>query len=443
MMTGNDNDYRPDPGEESRPGRILVVDDEPSVLSALRRLLRHNGFEVFLADSGRAGLDLLTRESIDVVLSDMRMPEMNGAEFLEQVFTRWPETKRILLTGYSDVGATIAAINRGKIWRYIAKPWDDGDLVMTVQQALGHRYLIRENARLLKLTQEQNDALKSLNESLEARVEARTQELQQALKTLRQSFVNTINVFSGILELRGGLLAGHSRRVADHARRVARRMGLPDNEIQEIFLAGLLHDIGKLGLSDEAIEHPFNTLGPQQRGEVMKHPAKGETLLMPIHQLAGVAELVRCHHELFDGKGYPEGLSGFQIPLGARILSVVNDYDALQLGTLVPHPQRPPEALRYLFDNAGKRYDPSVVEAFGQVLAEQLRPDELSETPVRHSALQPGMRLTRDLMHQDGYLLLARDHVLNAQEIAQLARLAATEDHAITVYIAGTPPTGG
>ena len=418
------------------PGCILVVDDEPSILSSLRRLLRNHGFVVHLAGSGQEGLEILRREPIDVVLSDMRMPEMDGAEFLELVFQHWPQTKRILLTGFAEVSSTIAAINRGKIWRYIAKPWDDADLVLTVQQALGHRRLIVENDRLQRLTKSQNEELKALNAGLEHRVETRTRELQAALKDLHQAFVSTINVFSNVLELRGGMLSGHSRRVADHARRVSLRLGMNEQEAQEVFLAGLLHDIGKIGLPDEIIERPFNNLGPESRSEMIKHPVKGEMLLMPVRRLAGVASLVRHHHEHFDGEGYPDRLSGIEIPLGARVLAVVNDYDSLQLGTLVSRQLRPQEALRFLVDNAGKRYDPSVVEAFRAVLAETVDPDTFAEIPLRPASLSPGMRLTRDLIHRDGYLLLARDHVLTATEIAQLARLEASEKQPVTMYVA-------
>lgn len=420
---------------EADPGRVLVVDDEPSILSSLRRLLRQHGLEVFVAGSGREALELLARERVDVVISDMRMPEMDGAQLLEQVFARWPETKRILLTGFADVASTIAAVNRGKIWRYIAKPWEDEDLVLTVQQALGHRHLMQENARLLQLTRDQNEALRNLNATLEQRVEERTRQLQQALKNLRRSFVSTVNAFSSIMEMRGGPLAGHSRRVADHALKVARKLGLDEAAAQEVFLAALLHDIGKLGLKDETIERPFNTLGPETRAEVMKHPAKGQQLLMPIEQLAGVAGLVRHHHEQFDGKGYPDGLSGMEIPLGARILAAINDYDALQLGTLVAKTLAPADALRFLVENRGKRYDPSVVDAFGTVLAEA-NPDEFIEVPLRPGSLQPGMRLTRDLLHRDGYLLLAKDHVLTAVEIAQLVRIEVTDELPITLYVA-------
>ena len=118
--------------EDARPARLLFVDDEPSILSALKRAFRGKGYEIRSATSAAEGLALLDQEPADLVLSDMRMPEMDGAEFLERVFSRWPDTKRVLLTGYADAGATVAAINRGKIWRYIAKPWHDDDLILTV-----------------------------------------------------------------------------------------------------------------------------------------------------------------------------------------------------------------------------------------------------------------------------------------------------------------------
>lgn len=429
-------------GTESNPAattenlpRILVVDDEVFILSALNRLLRNRGFEVLTADSGKAGLAILERETIDVVISDMRMPEMTGAEFLEQTFSRWPNVKRILLTGYADVSSTIAAVNKGKIWRYIAKPWDDEDLILTVQQAAAHRNLMSENARLLTLIQDQNAQLKSLNATLEAKVDERTRQLQQTLKALRQGFVNTVNVFSNMMEMRGGKLAGHSRRVAELARKVAQKLGMDEADVQETFLAALLHDIGKLGLSDAALEHPFNTLSAALRDEVMKHPARGEMLLMPIQQLAGAAILIRHHHEQFDGHGYPGGISGMEIPLGARILAAVNDFDALQLGMLTSRRFNRVEALHYLVENRGKRYDPSVVDALSAVLAEA-ESHEFVEMPLRPCSLQPGMRLARDLMHHEGYMLLAKDHVLTAAEIAQLARLEASDGHPLTLYIA-------
>lgn len=419
----------------AEPARLLFVDDEPSILSALKRVFRGQGYAIRTATSAAEGLSLLEQEPADLVLSDMRMPEMDGAEFLERVFSRWPDTKRVLLTGYADAGATVAAINRGKIWRYIAKPWNDEDLILAVQQALAHRQLMRENARLVALTQRQNAELRELNTGLEQKVAERTEQLQHALKSLKQGFVNTVHVFSGVMELHSGELAGHSRRVAELTRKLAQRMRMSDADVQEAFLAALLHDIGKLGMADAIISRPFNSLGAEARAEIMKHPAKGELLLMPIEQLHGAATLIRHHHEHFDGRGYPDGTSGMAIPLGARVLAVANDYDALQRGTLVARALSAADALRFLVDNRGKRYDPSVVDQFAQLLAESL-PADFPELPLRPESLAPGMQLARDLLHRDGYLLLAHGHILGRGEIEQLKRLEAAEQKPITVYVA-------
>ncbi|MDE2440437.1 MAG: response regulator [Betaproteobacteria bacterium] len=427
------------------PATLLFVDDEPGILSALRRLFRQFGYRILVAESGAQGLVELEKTPVDLVISDMRMPEMDGATFLRQVRERWPEAIRILLTGYADVTSTIAAINEGEIYRYISKPWDDNEIVNVVREALERQKLEAENRRLTALTQAQNDELKNLNASLEQKVAERTAELQQALSfveqahgELKKSFLTSVQVFAGLVELRSGpagsRLAGHGRRVADQARTLAQRLGLPDAEVQNITLAGLLHDIGKLGLPDDLLGKPYNTLTQDQRAMVMKHSVIGQNILIAIEKFKEAAVLVRHHHECFDGSGYPDRLSGIAIPQGSRILSVVNDYDALQIGTLVQRPLRTEEAQAYLIDNRGKRYDPMVVDAFIKVLAEAPKSGP-TELPLRTMHLKGGMVLSRDLAHRDGYLLLAKGSVLTADIIGQLVKLEQSENHNLTLYI--------
>jgi response regulator RpfG family c-di-GMP phosphodiesterase len=173
--------------ETPEPATLLFVDDEPGILSALRRLFRPHGYRILVAESGAAGLAQLEQEPIDLIISDMRMPEMDGAAFLKQVCQRWPSTMRILLTGYADVTSTVAAINEGEIYRYIAKPWDDQEIVNTVRDALDRQRLESENRRLTALTQAQNEELKALNAGLEQKVAERTAELQQALSRVEQT----------------------------------------------------------------------------------------------------------------------------------------------------------------------------------------------------------------------------------------------------------------
>lgn len=429
------------PTAAATPLTLLFVDDEASILSSLRRLFRPQGYRILTAGGGAEGLAVLEKEAVDLVVSDMRMPEMDGAQFLEQVRNRWPQVVRILLTGYADVGSTIAAINRGEIYRYIAKPWDDNEIVLTIRDALERKRLEAENTRLNELTTRQNEELKVLNSSLEQKVVERTAELQQTVsfldqahRELKKGFLATVNVFSGLIELRGGKLAGHSRRVADHARQLTRRLGLDEATQQDVLLAALLHDIGKLGLPDHVIEKPFLSLPAEVRAEVMKHPAKGAMVLMGIPQLKNVAPLVRHHHECWDGSGYPDGLAGLALPLGARILAVANDYDALQMGTLVSRPLKPAEALTYLVENRARRYDPTVVDAFAALIAESIK-DTIAELPMRPPQLKPGMVLARDLLHHDGYLLLARDHAIDEKIIEQLQDIERADPRPLTVYI--------
>jgi response regulator RpfG family c-di-GMP phosphodiesterase len=352
---------------------------------------------------------------------------------------------RILLTGYADITSTVAAINQGEIYRYISKPWDDNEIVTVVREAIDRQNLKLENQRLTALTQSQNDELKTLNASLEQKVAERTAELRQALSfveqshgELKKSFLTSVQVFAGLIELRSGSvgtqIAGHGRRVAEHARTVAQRMGLADGEVQNIMLAGLLHDIGKLGLPDELLGKAFNTLSAEHRAQVMKHPIIGQNILMGIDKFKEAAVLVRHHHECYDGSGYPDRLSGIAIPQGSRILQVVNEYDSLQIGTLVQRPLKPGEAMSFLVENRGKRYDPVAVDTFFKLISETQKTGPV-EVPLRSMHLKPGMVLSRDLNHGDGYMLLAKGSVLTAEIIAQLIKMEHSEQQALTLYI--------
>jgi response regulator RpfG family c-di-GMP phosphodiesterase len=427
--------------DAERPLTLLFVDDEASILSALRRLFRPVGYRILTAEGGVEALDILGKEEVDLVVSDMRMPNMDGAAFLREVRARWPGVVRLLLTGYSDISSTIDAINHGEIYRYISKPWNDDEILHTVKDALERKRLERENLRLAELTRQQNEQLKELNASLEQKVAERTAELKQALtslgeahKELKRGFLGTVRLFSGLIELRGSRLAGHSRRVAELARAMGARLGLDEVAAQDLLMAALLHDIGKIGLPDTVIERPFNAMPPEVRAEVMKHPVTGQMVILGVDQLKGAALLIRHHHEHYDGSGYPDGLAGLAIPFGARILAVVNDYDSLLMGLLINKAVKPAEALAFITDNAGKRYDPHIAHAFATMQAEAMR-DVIVELPLRPLDTRPGMMLTRDLFHKDGWLLLAKGHILNAGVIDQLAKLEAAERSVLTLYI--------
>ena len=409
-------------------GTILCVDDEPNILASLRRLFRKENYRVLCAGSAAAGVAMLEQERVDIVISDMQMPEMNGTEFLECVRRRWPATLRLLLTGYADVESTIGAINRGEIYRYITKPWNENTMLLVIRDALERQGLEREKARLEALTRQQNEALRELNATLEQRVRDRTAELSSAQDSLqlsharlKRNFLTLVKVLSSVSEMRGGAIAGHGRRVADLARRIALRMGLSPREAQDVFVAGLLHEIGKTGFSDSLLAMPESLLKGDNLGVYRKYPRLGEQLLMPLEELREAACIVRTHRERFDGAGFPDGVAGFDIPLGARILGLAHDFEALQQGMLAQQQMDAKRATDLIAESKGKRYDPSVVEAFYDIRTGRNLADEMAESAMGLAQLAPGMVLSRDLLSAEGALLLSADHVLGERMLRQLS----------------------
>jgi response regulator RpfG family c-di-GMP phosphodiesterase len=342
-------------------------------------------------------------EPVDLVVSDMRMPEMDGAGLLEQVCERWPTVGRILLTGYADVGSMVAAVNRGHIHRYVAKPWDDWDLLRSVQDGLERCRLEQENRKLLALTRSQNDKLQCLNAGLAARVKVRTTELEQVnamLETsfaqLQQNFLLSIHVFAGLIERRAGGQAGYSRQVADLAQRIARRLDGGAMLERDVYIAGLLHEIGKIDFPETMLCKPLSAMTSDELALYRQHTLNGEAALQPLDQLRRVARYIRSYQERFDGKGFPDALSGEEVPLGAQILGIARDYYAAQSGRMALERSSPAEAHSLIVDGTGTRYEASIVEAFELALEDELIEKPLDRELPAHPLL-PGMALSRDL----------------------------------------------
>lgn len=418
--------------EPATPARLLCVDDEPNILSAMRRLFRGGPYAVETAPSAAQALERLAQAPCDIVISDMRMPGMDGAEFLERVRQQWPDTVRILLTGYADMASTVAAINQAEIFRYLAKPWNEAELLHTVEQALARKRLKEERDRLLELTRQQNAQLTRLNGELEARVAQRTEALNRSNAQLHRAWLTSIKVFTGLMEVRGGGLAGHARRVAETARDIARQMRLSETDVQDVFLGGLLHDVGKLGLPDAVLATPLRDMTSGELQQYRRHAVLGEQALMPLENLQTVAGYVRSHHERFDGRGHPDGLHGEDIPLGARILALANDLDHLL------HDQRPagetPLSLvrQRVTEMREGRFDPQVVDAW---LALDHARAANDDQVVTVGALRPGDVLARDWFSEDGLLLLAAERRFDAALIQQVRQFQASTARPIRLHV--------
>ncbi|UGQ49131.1 HD domain-containing phosphohydrolase [Massilia endophytica] len=415
-----------DNASEAVPATVLCVDDEPNILASLRRLFRSQNYRVLIAESGAQGLAVLEKETVDLVISDMRMPEMDGARFLAQVCERWPHITRMLLTGYADIQSIQDAINSGQIYRYITKPWDDNEILLSVRHALERHALEAEKRRLEELTRQQNEELKELNSNLEAQVEERTRQWRAeheatmaANEKLKRNYITTIKVFSSMMEQRIQNAPGHAREIAELVRLLCGELGLDARETQDVFVAALLHDIGKIGFSDELLATPYTLLQGESLHQYRKHPLRAEQLLMPLDDLRGTAAILRAQMERFDGNGFPDGRRGLEIPLGARILAPALDYYNLQQGHIVQRHLPQAEARALIVNASGKRYDPNVVAAFSTVVDGGANTVQAG-VAVLSGELRPGMTLAADLVSREGLLLLPAEHVMEERMIQQV-----------------------
>ncbi len=357
--------------ETSQPSIILCVDDELNILKALWRLFHSKKYKVLLASSGAKGLELLAKEPIDLIISDMRMPEMDGAEFLSRAFQQNPNTIRIMLTGYADLQSTIVAVNSGRIFSYCTKPWDDEELKILVKNALEQKRLREDHERLTRLIHQKNKQLKALNESLEVKVEQRTQELSNTLQkldhansTLKKQYTESVKAFSRIIEMRPGIKSGHSKFIAEHAQYVGQKMLLGDEAIRDLVYAGLLLQIGKMTLPEELLTKPFHNLTSQQKLNYQQHANEAVYLLKGLSQLEGAVILIQHQYEHFNGSGTPGRLIAKKIPLGSRILAVVRDYIRCLEGSMTGQVMPASKAREHLQNFCIKIYDPEVVEVF-------------------------------------------------------------------------------
>jgi putative nucleotidyltransferase with HDIG domain len=309
---------------------VLFIDDEANILKALQRLLRNEPCRVITANRGSEALEILDRERPQVVVSDQRMPEISGVDLLQSVRQRHPDVIRILLTGYTEMNVAVEAINRGEIFRLVTKPWNDEELKATLRQAFDTHDLKSEIRRLNQVTREQNLKLQELNRDLEVTVQERTKQLFDKHQELRIAYIQTIKALAEAVDAKDSYTRGHSERVGVYASKIARELGLPKDQIERVYIAGVLHDLGKIGIRDAVILKP-EKLTDAEYDEIKQHPVIGARILQQVQFLSDVVPCVRHHHEWYDGsmRGYPERLAGDRIPLPSRIILVADTVEAM------------------------------------------------------------------------------------------------------------------
>lgn len=409
---------------------LLLVDDEDNILRSLQRVLRKEPYELTTAPSGETALALMEDHEFDLVISDARMPEMDGPSLLSEVKKRWPGCIRILLTGYADINSTIKAINEGQIYRYISKPWDDEELKLTIRQALAFQYSERRRLALEKLTRKQNRELQELNASLEDKVRARTAELQQtadmldlAYSELKKSYVTATEVFSSLINQRLPTDRQPNARVIALVKAFAEYHKLDDELARDLSMAAALYNLGKLGWSDDMFSAPSDLMTKNQRLLYQNYPVNGEQLLMALEPLKETARIIRHHQEKWNGYGVPDRLEGTGIPLGSRILRLAVDFIELQCGLILDRKVPRDNALKLIKRYKDRLYDPEVADQFLTVcidVAPDVEPEDPDIIALDTRRLKPGMVLARHLYASSGMLLLNQGKELTTLLIDKL-----------------------
>ncbi len=345
------------------PERILVVDDEEAIREIVASMLTTAGYACKQAGSGMEALAVLTSgDEFELMLSDLMMADLDGIGLLERTKEKYPDMPVVMVTAVHDISVALAAIRNGA-YDYLLKPFEREQLLNTVSRALENRRLKVEN--------------RTYQTNLESLVAARTDQLQAAMASLERSYDITLEALGDALDLKDRETEGHSKRVTAFTIAIARAMGLPRDQINTIARGAFLHDLGKMAIPDKILNKP-GKLDPDEMTIMREHAYHGYQMLRKIPFLTEASDIVYSHQERFDGTGYPRGLKGESIPLGARIFSIADTLDAITSD----RPYRPAQSLQAAREEirkwSGRQFDPEVVKVFLEMpdnIWEDLRKD--------------------------------------------------------------------
>ena len=340
-------------GDSASTRRILVVDDEEPVRLALGKFLRSRGFEVATADSGLVALELLGRQKFQLMICDVRMPGLSGVDIVPQALALDGELAIMMLTAVNDAPTATDALTHGAM-DYLIKPVELPTLQNAVERALHKRELAIEQRRVEAMIREE--------------VALRTEELENEKLALQSLTVKLSETLINAMEAKDIFLRGHSQRTAELSASIASVLGLDDDTVEHVRLAGRLHDVGKIGIREAVLNKP-GKLTPEEYEHIKDHVRIGMEILQPLTHLGVALRFVQDHHEHWNGGGYPNGLAGEEISIGGRILCAADAFDAITSKRAYRDPKSPMETIEYLRGHVGTLLDPQVYEALRQVVA--------------------------------------------------------------------------
>ena len=431
------------PTTETPLPMLLCVDDEPAILKSLQRLFVGHPYQLQLAGSGQQALALLQQQKVQVIISDMRMPGMDGAEFLAKAAELQPDCYRILMTGYADLASTVQAINLGKIHRYVQKPWNNQELLALVDEGLEKFRLLVANKHLTAMVAKQNKELKILNHELEDRVVQRTAQLKQTLNhikgMLKQQELDhkaTKEVLYNIISSNPALSGEFALNVSQTCAALGRQLGFDSEQRQQLRQTGLLSELGKIGLPATLQTSLYYQLTQQERSHYLQHPQYAEEILAPALHLQPVSEAIAQQYEKFNGSGEPQHRVGTDICINARILAVARDFWLYVFQRLSPQKHSLNEALEQIHRQQGAWYDPDVVAALRELVRGGLRlGSEHEHQGITVAELHSGMKLKHNLYNNKKLLLLPKGQAINDATIQSLQRYELKHHEQLQVHV--------
>ncbi len=334
--------------ESSVEDRILIVDDEEVICSILSRRLVREGYSCTTANNGKEALSHFYKGTFSLIVSDIKMPELDGIELLKRVKAIHPRMKVIMVTAYPEIGLAVEAMRLGA-YDFIIKPADLDLVVLSVKKAL-------ESKRL-------EEEIEAYHNRLEELVEERTAGLQQAYRILKKTHLDSVKILAEAIDAKDPYTRGHSDRVKRMSLAIAKKMGFSEERLEALEYGALLHDIGKIGIKDEVLQKQ-GPLSPEEYQYIQEHPLIGVKIVEGVEFFKDKIPMIRHHHEHYDGSGYPDGLAGEAIPIEGRIIAIPDAFDAMTSARPHRNIMHLQDVLAELEKFKGKQFDPKVLEIF-------------------------------------------------------------------------------